>query len=939
MLAELVEQQREALTERWLAAVRPLAPHPGLAREALVGSLPDLLTELVRALRHLADASLPSPLPDCSPAGEAHGAQRQSLGYATGAVAREYALLQEAVLQLATATGVPVPAAEGILLARCMGTATAEALSHFLPAPERAARREAVPDRNAHALAEERYRALFQSLDDGFCVIQLLDGLDGRPVDYRFLEVNPAFAAQTGLQGAVGRTARELVPSLDVAWFERYGAVAATGEAARFESEAPAMGRWFEVYATRVGAPEERQVALVFKDVTARKAAEKERAEALVREQAERGRLTTILSTLEEGVMLQDARGVLRFSNAAAERMFGMSAEQMDGRTSATPEWEPVWADGRPAPAEEHPPMEALRTGRAVTGCIIGVRDAEGRRVWLSINAQPLFEPDGRTPAGVVSSFFDITAQRAAEAERERLTREVEAQRQRLASLIQHAPASICTLRGPDHVFELVNPPYERLVGVGRRSVGLPVREALPEVVEQGFTRLLDGVFSTGEPFIGSEVPLRVDRRGDGTLEDAWVNFVYQPARDATGAVVGIDVFGFDVTEQVRARKQVEALAARLQESEERLRRVVEASGAGTWELDVASGAIAGDARFTTLMGLPADAPLTLSSALEATHPEDRERVSQAIAAAITGEAGGRYAGESRTVGLGNAPVRWVEARGQVVFDAEGRAVRFSGTTVDVTARKAAEAQAQARADFEQKLIGIVGHDLRQPLQTISMSAQVLLSRGGLEERARRAAERIRTSTERAGRMLRDILDFTQARLGGGIPLSRGDADVALLLREVAEDALAAHPDRQVLVEVQGDGQGVWDADRLHQVLDNLLTNALTYGAPQTPVRLSLDGRTEAAVVVRVHNEGPPIPPESLPRLFAPMQRGDAPAGARRSVGLGLFIVEHLVQAHGGRIEVESTAAAGTTFTLLLPRRPLEAPGRGAPAGRAGGAP
>ncbi|RYE85494.1 MAG: PAS domain S-box protein, partial [Myxococcales bacterium] len=124
--------------------------------------------------------------------------------------------------------------------------------------------------------SEERYRTLFESIDDGFCLMQMIVDARGTTVDYRFLETNAAFEGQTGLRDAVGRTARELVPTLDESWFRLYGGVADTGETARFENHAPAMdGRWFDVYASRVGQPAQRLVALVFKDITARKKVER----------------------------------------------------------------------------------------------------------------------------------------------------------------------------------------------------------------------------------------------------------------------------------------------------------------------------------------------------------------------------------------------------------------------------------------------------------------------------------------------------------------------------------------------------------------------------------------------------------------------------------------------------------------------------------------
>jgi PAS domain S-box-containing protein len=803
-------------------------------------------------------------------------------------------------------------------------------------------------------------------------------------------------------------------------------------------------------------------VATVSRDLRARKRAEALREALLAREQAaraeaeaERTRLTTILSTLEEGVILQDAQGTVRYCNAAAERLLGLNSEQMDGLTSASPHWGAEWPDGRPAPGEDHAPMRALRTGQGITGDLLGVRHADGRRLWLSINAQPYFEQDGRTLVGVVSSFLDVTAQRAAQAERERLLREVEAARVRLASLIEHAPAIICTLRGPEHVYELINPPHQRLIGMDRAVVGLPMREAVPETVDQGLIEKLDHVYRTGEPSFGREVPLRFERGGDGALQNHFINFVYQPTRDAAGRVVGIDVFGFDVTEQVRARHEVEALAERLRESEERLRRVVEASGIGTWELDVPTGQVTADARHLTLLGLPSDAALESATAFEVIHVEDRPHVERAVTAALAHQDGGAHLTEFRAVGPGNPHERWLEVRGQALFDAQGRPARLIGTTLDITARKAADsareellealsgqpvfgvalihgprlvfervnaayrqlvgnrdvagkpllealpelegqgfdtklygvqrtsvpligrevhtrldrrgqgvvedayynyvfqpvrtpggayddvliithdvtdmvharqaaerltALEKERAGFEQQLIGIVSHDLRTPITAISMGAAVLLRRPDVEERQRRTVERILTSAGRANRMIHDLLDFTQARLGGGLSARRVPGDFHAIVRQVVEESQVANPQRALRLTQTGGGEGDWDADRLGQLVGNLLSNALHYSPTSAPVRLETRGEPDD-VVLEVHNAGAPISPELLPRLFQPMQRGVADVSEVRSVGLGLYIVDQVVRAHGGAVEVASTAEAGTTFIVRLPRK------------------
>jgi K+-sensing histidine kinase KdpD len=231
-----------------------------------------------------------------------------------------------------------------------------------------------------------------------------------------------------------------------------------------------------------------------------------------------------------------------------------------------------------------------------------------------------------------------------------------------------------------------------------------------------------------------------------------------------------------------------------------------------------------------------------------------------------------------------------------------------------------AEAELRQRADFEQHLVGIVSHDLRNPLAAISMSAGLLHKKGGLSEPQQRMVLRISQATERAARMIRDLLDFTKARLGGGIPLHVQPMDLHEVVKQVVDEVLVAHPDRHVDVVLEGEGLGEWDPDRVAQVLTNLVGNALVYSPPDAPVRVRATCEGQGAVL-EVFNGGEPIPEELLPRLFEPLTRGTLKEGqSSRSIGLGLYIVRDIVRGHGGGVDVVSTADAGTTFTVRLPR-------------------
>ncbi|GAO01874.1 ATP-binding protein [Anaeromyxobacter sp. PSR-1] len=245
----------------------------------------------------------------------------------------------------------------------------------------------------------------------------------------------------------------------------------------------------------------------------------------------------------------------------------------------------------------------------------------------------------------------------------------------------------------------------------------------------------------------------------------------------------------------------------------------------------------------------------------------------------------------------------------------------------DATRRMRDEQRLRQARDFEQQLIGIVSHDLRNPLNAILLGTSSLLAREDLSDRNVASIARIRSAAERAARLIRDLLDLTRARLGAGIPIQPRPTQLRQVAQQVVDELEPSYPDRPISVEASGDTHGHWDPDRIAQVIGNLVTNALKYGARGTPVTVRVAAE-DGEVWLSVHNLGVPIPAEIIPTLFEPGGRA-APDPTGRSVGLGLFIVDRIADAHGGRVEVRSDEEDGTTFTVRLPRRP---PDGGTPA-------
>ena len=247
--------------------------------------------------------------------------------------------------------------------------------------------------------------------------------------------------------------------------------------------------------------------------------------------------------------------------------------------------------------------------------------------------------------------------------------------------------------------------------------------------------------------------------------------------------------------------------------------------------------------------------------------------------------------------------------------------------TIEATARLLGEMVARRRADAESERTremstGMVAHDLRSPLASISMGADSLLKSRDLSQVDAEKVERIRRGTKRMSRMVEDLLDLTRARVGGGISLRVEHQSLAALTADMIEEIRIAHPQHTVRLQSHGDTSLDCDTDRIREVIENLLVNAIRYG-DDSPIDVEVSG-SPREVLLRVHNGGPPIPADVLPTIFDPFNRGKLGTMGARSMGLGLGlrIAREFVRAHGGTIGVQSGERAGTLFSVSLPRSP-----------------
>ncbi len=507
----------------------------------------------------------------------------------------------------------------------------------------------------------------------------------------------------------------------------------------------------------------------------------------------------------------------------------------------------------------------------------------------------------------------------------------------RLAKLMVEAPAFICTLTGPDHVFDFANDRYHDLAG-RRELLGRPVRAVFPELEHQGFFELLDEVLRTGDPFVGREIPVPLRRNGL-ELEIRHLNFVYQAVRAESGEITGIFVHGVDVTDLVAGRNALrekeQQLArqnrelAELASSLERQKRLFDTTLSSivdfAYVFDLEGRFLYVNRALLDLWGL------TLEQALgknfhELPYPEDLASKLQSQIRQVI-ETRSRVTDETPYTNPAGA-TGYYEYIFVPVFGDDGRIEAVAGSTREISARKRIEAQLeQAHAEavhlgqLKDEFLATLSHELRTPLSAILGWAHVL-ERGHSTPETREGIAAIHRNARLQAQLIDDLLDLSRIESGKmRLEIQRLNlADVILAAVQSMKPAADAKGIELDTTIATAQAMVAGDPNRLQQIVWNLLSNAVKFTDSGGEIRVSL--RADAGTLeLAVTDTGRGIAADFLPYAFERFRQQDASTTrSYAGLGIGLALVKQLVELHGGTVRAESPGEGrGATFTVRLP--------------------
>lgn len=738
---------------------------------------------------------------------------------------------------------------------------------------------------------EPLYREFFNRMDQGFCILEMIFDEQQRPVDYRFEETNAAFEEQTGLRNAIGKTARELVPGLEDHWFQLYGKVALTGETIRFEEGSEAMGRWFDVYAYRLGGEESRKVGLVFTDITTRKQQGTELNTL-------KDQLTNIVDHAGSGLVLYNSRGEIIQANDLGALYQGFQSKNEILNTEIYKNSERFFRkfkvleeNGEPFDPDESPIRKVFAGAAESRATIIQIDRTTGKKRWLFVEARRI--PVGSSDFQVLFSINDVTLQKR----HQQIEASLLATENRFRSMADNISQLAWMTDEKGYIFwynqrwfNYTGTTLDEMKGWGWTKVHHP--DHVDRVVKR-----INRCFAEGRNWEDT-FPLRGQ---DGNYR--WFLSRAVVIRNVRGEITNWFGTNTDITDQLRASEELSYQKGLLEAQHK-------TSPMGILVLSPEREILMYNRRFEEIFGIEG---ANLNGQLESElgkrtnhlyeDATNREKTLELIYTTRSQSHDKLYFRDGRII----------EWYGTPVLGEKGEYFGYAFSYIDVTEQETLLRQ-------KDEFLGVASHELKTPVTSILAYTQ-LLQRQFETSEDRRTYEMLSKMNHQINRLtllINDLLDATRIEQGKLI-LREEQFDFNALVEEVMEEVQRTSDSHQIISNMEQGRQIVADRDRIGQVITNFLTNAIKYSPKANKVEVFVN-YTDRAVKFSVHDYGLGLSREDQEKVFERFFRVEGKDRETLSgLGLGLFISSEIIQRHEGAIGVESRVGEGSDFYFTLP--------------------
>ena len=478
--------------------------------------------------------------------------------------------------------------------------------------------------------------------------------------------------------------------------------------------------------------------------------------------------------------------------------------------------------------------------------------------------------------------------------------------REYIRTIIEQAPVGIAMLKGPEHIIEIANPAILNIWGRTESEViGYAHENARPELHGQSVNIWLKEVYQTGKPKINTEFTVKLYHK-DG-LREAIVNSIYQPIFSNNGDISGVLVILEEITQQVLERRKNE-------NDQQMLALAIDAGELATFYYQPTTNLFSGNNLLKTWFGLSSEENLDLSLAVEVILPEDRDRVTAAISQSLSKDSDGYYFIEYRIKNKTDEKIRLLQANGRVFYDQQGNPLSLNGTLRDITEQKKEE---ERKDDF----MGMVSHELKTPLTSLKAYLQVL-QRMAVNTESILQQNTLEKSLKQVDNMTGMINGFLNvSRLDSGqIYIDKTSFDFQLLFSEIEDEVISTIHTHHFLFKSAGPLSILADREKISQVLNNLIGNAVKYSPTETLIIVEYLITTDNNLQINVRDQGIGISADDQQRIFDRYYRVKGINNASiAGFGIGLYLCKEFIELHNGIIEVKSYPNEGTTFSFVLP--------------------